>query len=638
MPAAGRRAIGHYGRVSMASATPMERRRGRRLPPAQTPLNWRLYRLCLAPVMVALLICAFSLSTPSAPLSSTLAPEAFEGARAFAQLREMAAVAPDRRPGGRGDARLLRYLEGQLRALGAPASGGYTVGVSDVPGETVWGSRPEPLLIARRAGSSAQAPIVLIAGRDSAVRGDRASLSGAAALLELAGVLSQTETRHPVYVIFSDGGSGGDPAAAQWLQSRLSGHLDAAIVLGDLASATPRPPLTQPFSTGVGAAPEVLTRTVSDALRGELGIDPGAPSLLSQLAHLAFPLAVGEQGPLDAAGIPAVTVSLAGERGPAVSERVSEARLQAAGRAVLSAFYALDRGGEVRAGQSAGLLLAGRVLPEWAVALLTLTLLIGPLAVAGDGLVRLSRRGEPLLRWMLLALSCGAPFLLCAASLGALAGVGLLAAPPSPLRASALGFGAGSALALLAGVAALAGSWRMWRELVPWARPTRLPRSGVAGICALASACLLTLLVWLLDPYAALLALPALHLWPLAACPERRPQGRGVRLALVLVPALAPLALLIAFYALSLSLDPAQALLEAILMVAGGYVSFGGVLLWSLAGGAIVAIAIATASRETLPTAREARPIEGRVPALPARRRPVYRERALSGRAMRASR
>jgi hypothetical protein len=622
----------------------MERRGGRRPPPAQTPLNWRLYRFCLGPVAVALLICAFSLSTPPAPLSSTLAPEAFEGARAFAQLREMAAIAPDRRPGGRGDARLLRYLEDQLRALGAPASGGYTVGVSDVPGETVWGSRPEPLLIARRAGSSAQAPIVLIARRDSAVRGDRASLSGAAALLELAGVLSQTETRHPVYVIFSDGGSGGDPAAAQWLQSRLGGRLDAAIVLGDLASATPRPPLTQPFSTGVGAAPEVLTRTVSGALRGELGIDPGAPSLLSQLAHLAFPLAVGEQGPLDAAGIPAVTVSLAGERSPAVLERVSEARLQAAGRAVLSAFYALDRGGEVRAGESAGLLLAGRVLPEWAVALLTLTLLIGPLAIACDGLVRLARRGEPVLRWMLLPLSCAAPFLLCAASLGALAAVGLLAAPPSPLGASALGFEVGSALALGAGVVVLAAGWRMWLELLLWTRPprpprpARLPRSGVAGIDALASGCLLTLLVWLLDPYAALLALPALHLWPLAACPERRPPGRGARLALVLVPALAPLALLIAFYALSLSLDPAQALLEAILMVAGGYVSFGGVLLWSLASGVIVAVAIATASGETPPKAREARPIEGRTPVLPARRRPVYRERALSGGAMRAPR
>ncbi len=622
----------------MASATPMARRSGRRPPPAQTPLNWRLYRLCLAPVVVALLICAFSLSTPPAPLSSTLAPEAFEGARAFAQLREMAAIAPDRRPGSRGDARLLRYLTAQLRAFGAPASGGYEVAVSDVPGETVWGSRSEPLLIARRAGSGSQAPIVLIAARDSASRGDRAGLSGAAALLQLAGVLSQTETRHPVYVIFSDGGSGGDPAAARWLQSHLGGRIDAAIVLGSLASATLRTPLVQPYSTGVGAAPEALTRTVSSALGGELGIDPGAASLPSQLAHLAFPLAVGEQGPLDAAGIPAVTVSLAGERGPAVSEGVSEARLQAAGRAVLSAFYALDRGDAVSASPSAGLLLAGRALPEWAVALLALTLLIGPLVIACDGLVRLARRGERLSRWMLLPLSCAAPFLLCAASLSALAAVGLLDAPPSPLGATALRFDAGSALALVAGVATLVACWRLWRRLTPWARPARLTPPGVAGHGALASGCLLTLLVWLLDPYAALLALPALHLWPLAVCPERRPQGRGARLALALVPALAPIGLLIAFYAFSLGLDPAQALLEAMLMVAGGYVSFGGALLWSLASGAIVAIAIATSSRETPPRAHGARPIEDRVPALPARRRPVYRERALSGGAMRASR
>ena len=71
-----------------------------------------------------------------------------------------------------------------------------------------------------------------------------------------------------------------------------------------------------PYSDGFGSAPLQLQRTVADAITQEAGIDPGAPSTLGQLAHLAFPLAVGEQGALDARGVPAVLVQASGERGP----------------------------------------------------------------------------------------------------------------------------------------------------------------------------------------------------------------------------------------------------------------------------------------------------------------------------------
>ena len=44
--------------------------------------------------------------------------------------------------------------------------------------------------------------------------------------------------------------------------------------------------------------------------------DPGAPSAIGQLAHLMFPMAVGEQGVQDAQGLPAVLVQASSERGP----------------------------------------------------------------------------------------------------------------------------------------------------------------------------------------------------------------------------------------------------------------------------------------------------------------------------------
>lgn len=608
----------------------MEERHGQRPRTPQAQLNWRLYRLCFAPVIAALLILAFSLGSPPAPLTSNLVPEAFEGGRAFSNLEHMASIAPSRQSGSQGDARLVEYLQGQLGSLGSQGSGGYSVSVSHVTAETTMGSKPQTLLIGQRAGTGTLAPLALIASRDSAAGGARAALSGTAALLELASVLAQGETRHPIYVIFSDGASSGDAAIVSWLESSLHQRLDAAIVLGDLAGRDLRRPLVQPFSTGFGSAPEELTTTVSAAFGGSLGIQAGQPSLASQLSHLALPLSVGEQGPLNGIGIPSVSVSLAGEHGPGAHEAVSEARLRAAGRGVLSAFYALDHGAEVSTAASTGLRLSGKVLSQWPIALLCLTLLLGPLLSSGDALVRLARkRGQHVRRWMLLPLLCAWPFALSLVSLRALAAIGLLHSPPNPVGASALRFGAGSIVALIFALALLAGCWWLWPRQTMASSPSKVPTSGVAGIAVLCCGSLLTLLVWLINPYTALLLILALHAWLLAVCPQHRPQNRLARAALVLLPALAPIALLVAYYALSLDLGPGHLLLEAMAMVGGGYVNFGGVLLWSIALGVLVAMCIATLGGRKNETPRVHPPPEDRVPVLYAGNAPIYRERVL---------
>jgi hypothetical protein len=611
----------------------MEGRPGGRSRPPRASLNWRLYRLCLAPVVAAALILAFSLGGGATPLSSSLVPEAFEGSHAYGELSQMAAIAPSRRPGSSGDLRLLAYLRSRLQSLGSTSSGGYSLRTVAMQGQTTWGSAPQSLLVAHRAGTDTLAPIALIASRDSAARGARAQLSGAAALLELASVLAQGETRHPLYVIFSDAGSNGNAAIVSWLQSALGGRLDAAIVLGDLAGRGLSRPLVQPFSTGFGMAPEALTATVSAALRSAMGLQPGSPSLASQLAHLAFPLSIAQQGPLNGIGIPSVGVSLAGERGPSPSEPVSERRLQAAGRGVLSAFYAIDRAGELSTAPATGLTLSGQVLPEWPIALLILTLLLGPAIAGAEALVRISRRGaRNIRRWMLLPLVCAWPFALCGLALRLLAAAGLLHAPPNPVGASALGFDAGAIAALVLAAGALGAAWWGWSKLHLAAGPRKVPGSGLAGLAVLCAGCLLAVAVWLIDPYAALLLVPALHLWLIAISPELRPRSRAALLALVAIPALAPSAALACFYAISLGLGPGQGLHEAMVMVGGGYVDWGGMLLWSAGFGLLVAMAIATLGgrRRERATPRVHPPPPERRPQVryPARAH-VYRERAL---------
>ena len=285
-------------------------------------LNGRLYRAAFVPFLFALGIAAFSLGSQPPPLTSTLAPDAFEGAPAFAELQSLAHQFPRRRPGSRGDGRLARYVAGALEGLGGTAGGGFAVHTFHFRAQTIEGERSLSTVVAQRPGSTSATPIVIVAHRDAAAPGSVAELSGTAALLELARVFAARETKRTIVLVSTSGGSGGDAGAAQ-LASELSqvglhGPLDAAVVLGDLAGARARRPFVVPFSDALGSAPLELQRTLAGAIAQDVGTDPGAPSTLGQLAHLAVPLTVGEQGVLNAAGIPAVLVQVSGERGPPV--------------------------------------------------------------------------------------------------------------------------------------------------------------------------------------------------------------------------------------------------------------------------------------------------------------------------------
>ncbi|MHB8531515.1 MAG: zinc-binding metallopeptidase family protein [Solirubrobacteraceae bacterium] len=570
-------------------------------------LNGRLYRAAFLPFLIALAVAAFSLTGRPQPLGSTLAPDAFEGAPAMADLHELAARYPQRRPGSPADDRLAADIAGRIRALGGTAGGGFSVHLLHLEGATIDGTRGLTTVLAVRPGSTAEAPLLILAHRDAAAAPSEAELSGTAALLELARVFASRETKRTIVLVSTSGGSGGDGGAAALPEALSSIGLrepyEAAVVLGDVAAARTRHPFVLPYSDGFGSAPLQLALTMQDAIRREYGGDPGAPSTLGQLAHLMFPLAVGEQGVLDAQGLPAVEVQASAERGPARNSPVSEATLEGLGRGVLSALDALDGAPDISAQLEAGLQLQKKSMPEWALRLLLGALLLPPLLAALDGLARARRRRLPVGRSTLWTLSCALPFLCCTLLCLLLGELGIISSSPSvPTLPAAIGFGARAASAVAAVALTFVLVWLLRAVLLRRLRAAGATAGAeAAGLPIVLLIAALGAVVWVGNPYTALLLIPAVHLWLLLAAPELRP-GRIAGLALVLL-GLAPLALLIGFYAHQLGMGPEDVAWGAVLMVAGGHVGFGSALLWSAGLGCAAAAAMLALERAPEPLA-----------------------------------
>jgi hypothetical protein len=554
--------------------------------------NVRIYRAAFVPLLFVVAIAGFSLTGRSAPLSSTLAPEAFDGARAYAGLQALAKHFPDRQPGGAGDDELAGEIASTLRGLGGSAGGGFQVSTRRVSAQTIDGERTLTTVIATRPGSSDESPIAIVAHRDAAAPGSIAELSGTAALIELARVFSQSETRRTIVLVSTSGGSGGYAGAADFAQNG-GRPLDAAIVLGDLAGSATSEPSVLPYSGNLSAAPETLRLTLAAAISQEAGSAAGPPNTLAQFVHLALPLATGEEAPLNAAGVPAVLVQVSGERGPASGEPVSEARLQNFGRSVLSAVYALDEGPNIAAPVSPRLSLGRAALPGWAIELLTLTLLLPPLLVAVDALARLRRRREAVLRWIAWILVAALPFFACALFAILLGRLGLVAAPAGQLSVLSLRADSSAIPALLATALVLVFALLAWSALLRSVALPRRPCTDAAGLAVLLVLLAVALIAWLFNPFACVLLVPALHLWLLAVSPSVREWVNGRLLALVAVLlGVLPLVLLMLAYTHELGLGVTGLAQGVVLALAGGQVGVLAALLWSAALGCLLGVVL----------------------------------------------
>jgi hypothetical protein len=560
-------------------------------------LEPRLYRVAFVPVLLALLVAAFSLQDRPRPIGTTQAPEAFDEIRAGQMLDDLARRFPVRRPGDAADARLASEIATRLRET-VPG----TVEEHHFQGETIDGKRDLINVVATRPGVPGP-PIVVVAHRDAAKPGSKAELSATAALLELARVAADGRLRRTITFISTTGGSGGFAGARE--EARRIGptqpRADAVLVLGAVGGAATRRPFVVSLSNGRGQAPVQLQRTVQAAVRAEVGSDAGAPRALTQWLRMAVPVTISEQGPFLRAGQPAVLLSASGEQPPAADDPIRDGRMLRFGRASLRVLYALDNFRDLAQPPRDDLIIRGKVLPGWAVRLLVGSLLLPPLLMGIDALARLRRRHEPLWAWGVWTLASGVPFLLACLFAVLLALVGLIsAAPGAPIPAAGLELGGGAIVAFVAILLVFALGWLV-------ARPALLGASGAARVRkqepdaagAVVAVGLTTVAIagalWVANPYAAALAVPAAHLWFWALTPDLR-LPRWLSLAVVAL-ALVPLLVVGLVDARAFGLDLPQSVWFWTLLVAGGHIPIGSWVLWSLLWGCAVAAALVAVRR-----------------------------------------
>jgi len=563
-------------------------------------LDPRIYRAALLPLLPILAVAAFALHDQPKGASTALATDAFNGARAWSGATGLTALQrafPDRSPGSPGDQALADRVRD---ILGAPACGGvpcYAVSVSTTHAQTLQGARRLETIVAVRAGLSAQR-IVILSHRDAVAPGSPAELSGTAALLELAHVLGGRALNRTLVLVSTSGGSGGGGGATAWAQT-APGPTDAVIVLGDLGSDRSGPgPLLVPWGAGRGQAPVVVTDTVGAALRAETGLVPGATSVARQFARLAVALTPGEQGGPVARGLPAVLLSLDGERAIPANAHVSQARLQSMGRTVLRAVLAFDSARALPADRvERSIFTARQRVPEWAVTLLVGGALFPVLLCAGDAAARARRRRQPLGRWIGWTAAAAMPFLIVAALARLLVALGLLtAAPSAPVTSSLLVRGGRGDALLVAEALALVLGLIAWHTLVPRLIGTQRRPDGIGPPAAVVLvAVLATCVVWVVNPYAAALVVPLLHLALLALAPDLRlPRGPALGL---LTLGLLPLIAVTWVYAGVLGVGPVGLAWTALVLLASGSLGALATVTWALLLGCLAGAAATVLGR-----------------------------------------
>jgi hypothetical protein len=550
----------------------------------------RIYRAAFVPALLAVVLTMFSFESRPRGLPQGLAADVlFDGNQAAQLATRIAAEQPDRRAGSPGDRATAQLVAGTFATRGF--AGGR--GSGPVVQRFTEDGRSLVNVVGRRAGSSRR-QIVIIAARDGgAVPDAPGSASDTAALMQLARVYQGRPSKKTLVLASIDGSSLGQAGARMLVDVLPAPELvDAVLVVSDLGSRTGGP-ILQAWSNDSTRAGIGLQRTVADSIRQEIGGAPGGSGVFGQLARLSFPIGIGPQGVLLDSGYDAVRISGSGElppEGNGPPEAIDPDRLGGLGRATLRTLTALDEGPRPQHGPKGYIQAVSQVLPGWVLSLLAGSLLLPVLVASVDAFARARRRHVDVLRWLRWLGAWVAPFLAALAVAQLLALFDATPAPPAapvppdelPLDGPALGVLAGVLVAMV--LAFLLARWLAARP-DPELEQTPDLGAGVALGLAIAAG---SILLWLVNPYAGLLAVPAAHLWMLLALTRPLP-GRRVRLALIAL-GLAPAVLVAVYYMFALNLDPLSGLWYLLMLVTGQSVS----LVTSLIGCLMLAAACAT--------------------------------------------
>ncbi|MDX6662124.1 MAG: hypothetical protein QOG09_226 [Solirubrobacterales bacterium] len=501
-------------------------------------IDFRIYRAMLLPALLAITVMMFSLGPVPEAKRSRLAPSGFDGARVAALAGDLAALAPDRRPGSAGDARVAAFVR---QRFGVIQGGQLTE--QRFHGEFRGRDVEMSNVILTLPGQSDRR-VVLIAHRDESTGPGLASSAAAtAALLEIGTSFSGSTHSKTLVLVSSDGGSAAAAGAKSFAQYPNAGQVDAVVSLEQPGLAKPRAPFVVPWSTGSQSTSVQLARSAHAAVRDEVGGRAGDMGTFGQLVQLALPSGLGEQGVLIERGFDAISLSSAGERplAPAGAgpEALSADTLGQFGRATLALMLALDGDPDpLEHGPETQLTVAGSLLPGWTLRLLALTLILPIGAVAVDGAARLRRRGESVLRPLAWVAARALPFAAAVIALYLCALVRLLPAPEFPFDVRDYDVGTGATVAIALASLALGATTFLSRPRRP--PPIVSAEALFVSVTLVMSAALLAL--WLANPFLALLFVPALHLWQapsLPRVPVRLPVVLGFLLAGLVLPILA---------------------------------------------------------------------------------------------------
>jgi hypothetical protein len=524
----------------------------------------RVYRAAFIPALLVLVLAMFSFESRPRALPQGLAADVlFDGRQAAQLAARIVEAQPDRRAGRPGDRATAALVAETMEARGFPVE----------LQRFEHAGRELVNVIGRRAGRS-QRQIVIVAARDAAVVPDSpGSAADTAALLEFARVFAGRPTRKTLVLASVDGSTLGEVGTERLVgELGSTGLVDVVLAVSDLGSRTRRGSFVQAWSNDASRAGIGLQRTVAESIRQELDRPADGVGTLGQLARLSFPIGIGPQGVLLEEGYEALRISGSGELPPEDDGQVvavDEDRLGTLGRATLRTVTAIDQGPRPGHGPDGYLVVVSQVLPGWVLALLGGTLLLPVLVTSVDAFARARRRRLAVLPWLRWTAAWTAPFLagLALAELLALAGA-TPTPPPAPVPPEELPLD-GPALGVLAGVAAaMALAFALGRFLA--ARPDPTLHRPIEPGAAVALALVLSagsLLLWLVNPYAGLLAVPAAHLWMLAVLPRPAPPRR-TRALMLAIGALSPL-LVALYYLVTLSIDPLEGAWYVLLLVTG---------------------------------------------------------------------
>jgi hypothetical protein len=132
-----------------------------------------------------------------------------------------------------------------------------------------------------------------------------------------------------------------------------------------------------------------------------------------------------------------------------------------------------------------------------------------------------------------------------------------------------------------------------------------------AGAALLLVICLAALVIWLANPFAAALMVPALHLWMWVVDPDVRiPRSLA---ALMILIGLAPPVLVVVYYAHALGLSPVDVVWNGALLIAGGHLGLLAAVQWSVVLGCVasVAVIVRRAERRAGPEESEVASVRG---------------------------